>query len=113
MMVVRSKEGFAACRIALDRAREQLASISSCESPDMLLLLLEVRNIVETSTLMLEAGSQRQESRGGHFRKDYPLKDDTRYAQNYFMQRRDGRHVGWFEKMADYRAGSNSAKSRA
>jgi len=103
MMVVRSEEGYRSCLQILDRTRELMACIGACDSPDMLRMFLELRNMTETAGLMLEAGSRRKESRGGHYRTDFPQSNDQEYGKNYFLQNQQGTHRGWFQDMADYR----------
>jgi L-aspartate oxidase len=41
--------------------------------------LLELRNLVQISELIVECALQRKESRGLHYTKDYPEKDDRLY----------------------------------
>ncbi len=43
---------------------------------------LELRNLMIVGELILTGALQRQESRGAHFREDYPQRDDTNYLKH-------------------------------
>ena len=45
----------------------------------------ELQNLLTVARLMIDAALEREESRGTHFRSDFPARDDARWA---------GRHVG-------------------
>jgi L-aspartate oxidase len=49
--------------------------------------LLELRNLVETASLIVECAIRRQESRGLHYTLDYPEKDETRPASDTTLRR--------------------------
>jgi len=57
----RTAEGLRDCMEALARIAERLPAGAT-----------EERNMVETSQLIAEAALMRQESRGGHYRRDFP-----------------------------------------
>ena len=44
------------------------------------------RNVCQLAKLLLEAALMRQESRGAHFRKDYPLRNDEAYRKHCIQQ---------------------------
>ena len=48
---------------------------------------LQVRNMVNVASLITRAALRRQESRGAHFRTDYPFRDDRHWLKNIFIQR--------------------------
>lgn len=50
---------------------------------------LNVANLLDIARLIHAGASLRKESRGGHFRDDYPESDDSAYLCNFFL-RRDG-----------------------
>jgi L-aspartate oxidase len=41
--------------------------------------MIELRNLVQTSKIIVESALSRKESRGLHFNQDYPDKDDKIY----------------------------------
>ncbi len=50
---------------------------------------LELENLMVVGQIILASAFQRQESRGAHFREDYPLRDDTNFLQHtlaYYSQ---------------------------
>lgn len=65
----------------LERALSELGELerataeTSCRTPSELLQALEVLAGVRTATRVAEAALARRESRGPHFREDYPLED--------------------------------------
>ena len=49
--------------------------------------LLELRNLVETASLIVECAIRRHESRGLHYTLDYPEKDDSRPPEDQVVRR--------------------------
>jgi L-aspartate oxidase len=49
--------------------------------------ILELRNLVETASLIVECAIRRHESRGLHYTLDYPQTDDTRPPQDSTLRR--------------------------
>ncbi|HUU12570.1 MAG TPA: hypothetical protein VM182_02530, partial [Terriglobia bacterium] len=47
----------------------------------------EARNILEVARLIAASALAREESRGGHYREDFPLKNDTAPPQHSFVAR--------------------------
>jgi L-aspartate oxidase len=41
----------------------------------------ELQNLLTVSRLMIDAATRREESRGTHFRSDFPRRDDTHWGQ--------------------------------
>jgi fumarate reductase (CoM/CoB) subunit A len=56
-------------------------------TPRKLKELLEARNMVMTASFMTNAALMRTESRGGHFRTDYPFRDDKNWFKNIFLKK--------------------------
>jgi succinate dehydrogenase / fumarate reductase flavoprotein subunit/fumarate reductase flavoprotein subunit len=58
---------------------------------------LNVGSLLTVSDLIVASALQRRESRGAHFRGDYPTADDSQYLQNIHLQRQvDGMRL-WME----------------
>jgi len=51
---------------------------------------LEYANLLICAMLVTEAALNREESRGGHFREDYPLKDDQNWRVHTILHREKG-----------------------
>ena len=63
--IVRTGEG-------LDKAQRELAALMASEASR----LYPVANLLETAMLIVQSAYARQESRGGHYRSDYPTEDE-------------------------------------
>jgi len=53
---------------------------------------LETANMLTVGVAIAKAAFARQESRGGHFRSDYPMRLDELW-QRHSLQRKEGNHV--------------------
>ncbi len=58
---------------------------------ESLRLAYETRNLIQTAQMLGTAARQRQESRGGHFRFDFPETDDRRFLGNFVVSQQDGK----------------------
>ena len=80
---------------SLMRASRQLDRLEAETVPRMvahdahyLMKLMEVRSILLMSQLYVHASLERTESRAGHFRADYPERDDKKWLRQIFVSRR-------------------------
>jgi succinate dehydrogenase/fumarate reductase flavoprotein subunit len=48
---------------------------------------LDLRNLVQVAELVTRSALARRESRGAHYRSDFPLSDDARWLRNVHLQR--------------------------
>jgi succinate dehydrogenase/fumarate reductase flavoprotein subunit len=53
-------------------------------------LAYETRNLIDVARMLGTAGLARKETRGGHFRIDYPERDDAHYLGNYVVWQQHG-----------------------
>jgi succinate dehydrogenase/fumarate reductase flavoprotein subunit len=51
---------------------------------------LNLRSLLDASELIGRAALERKESRGAHYRSDFPKKNNTGYLKNFFMKRAKG-----------------------
>jgi succinate dehydrogenase/fumarate reductase flavoprotein subunit len=63
--------------------------------------LLEARNMVMTASFMSNAALMRKESRGGHFRTDYPFRDDKNWFKNILVKKSDAGFVSYSTRDID------------
>lgn len=87
-LVVRSGPGLEACLGRLQEIREWLPDVV-VTSPRDLVGLHETANLLDVGELMVRAALLRTESRGSHFRKDYPQRDAA-WACPIFIRREGG-----------------------
>ena len=67
----------------LQKAYEKIQAIYNKLGPgEDLLAYLETINMLTVAHVVVQAARWRQESRGGHFRSDYPTRDDMRWDQH-------------------------------
>jgi len=77
----------------LERARRDLASLPMAPSSPPTQGDLEVGNMALVGSLMAAASFARTESRGAHFREDYPERSDTAWRKHIVLQRGIGEGV--------------------
>jgi succinate dehydrogenase/fumarate reductase flavoprotein subunit len=54
-------------------------------------LALEHRNLLDVAEVIIRAATLRTESRGSHYRADYPERNDAQWLTNIFASRDDGK----------------------
>jgi len=69
--------------------RERLRTDLLVSGPTDLALAFEDRNLIDVGEAIVEAASMRTESRGSHFRRDYPERDQD-WLTNIFVARGNG-----------------------
>jgi succinate dehydrogenase / fumarate reductase flavoprotein subunit len=61
---------------------------------------LELDGMLELADLFATGAEMRTESRGAHYREDYPLLDNENWLKNILVRREGKRHVYWTEPVA-------------
>lgn len=84
--VIRNDEGL---KRGLARWRQLAEDFGRCGAGDNPHLWCETRNKLEVSRLVLEAALLRTESRGAHFRSDYPAADDQNWRGSLRVVRQE------------------------
>jgi L-aspartate oxidase len=51
--------------------------------------LLEQRNLQTVGDLIIQSAIARQESRGAHYRNDFPRRDDARFGKHSVLRHND------------------------
>ena len=81
--VLRNAGGLAEATAELDKLAGVHAEVVDLES-------WETTNLVTISTALADAAALRQETRGSHWREDFPERDDERFAGHFDVVMRDG-----------------------
>jgi len=51
---------------------------------------LNMRNLLDASEMIGRSAVERQESRGAHYRSDFPKKNNREYLKNFYIKREKG-----------------------
>ncbi|MFK7894087.1 MAG: FAD-binding protein [Granulosicoccus sp.] len=73
----------------VDETRKRMVSELGITKPEDHALIAELRNMLDVAEVITQAASARTESRGSHFRSDYPTRDDEQWLTNLFVSRKD------------------------
>jgi succinate dehydrogenase / fumarate reductase flavoprotein subunit len=49
-----------------------------------------MRNLLDASEMVGRSALERQESRGAHYRSDFPKKNNREYLKNFYIKRENG-----------------------
>jgi L-aspartate oxidase len=96
LIALRSAAGLTAMRDEAQRLRDALDGGADVLSPRMAVHALETENLLLVAETMASAALLRRESRGSHFREDYPERDDQRWLVNILWTLEDGELVPSF-----------------
>ncbi len=81
MLAVRNAAGLAGVLHEIDRIREEALPRLLVETPVDLTRALELQNLLLVGEMVGKAALLRTESRGGHYREDYPQRDDAHWLR--------------------------------
>lgn len=97
----------------IDDERDRLANHIAIADPLDLALAFEHRNLLDVAEVITTAATMREESRGSHYRSDFPQRDDANWLTNLFATHKDGKLVvdkrwineepGWTDQPEDVR----------
>lgn len=94
--ILRSGKGIAAAIPVLDELTEELNALR-VRSLRQFKTRLEALNLARVGRVIAGAALRRAESRGAHFRTDFPQRDDDRWLVNQFV-RREGKALAYTER---------------
>ncbi len=111
LIVEKDAESLSRARNYLTDDRELLTRNLRIADPSDLAIAFEHRNLLDVAEVIIQAATTRTESRGSHFRKDYPRRDDTNWLTNLFATRQNGQldlrcewiGQGWVDQAGDVR----------
>src|SRR5690606_25884645 len=104
--VVEEDIGLVRSRTRLERALDELASLRAAardlsvkgstesETNDNFRKAYETLNLIQVAECLARSALVREESRGAHYRVDFPRQDDERWLANVVV-RLDGDDVAW------------------
>jgi L-aspartate oxidase len=79
--IVRSKESLESAMERILQIRRELNHVRATDTT-----MMELKNMLFLSSLLVKAALMRQESRGAHYRSDYPQTDDQNWLNNIVFQ---------------------------
>jgi len=90
LLVVRSKASLTDFLGEIEHIRKDLLPAVQCEDSRDLVAALELRNLVQVGEIIARAALKRTESRGSHYREDYPQQDDEQWVKAITIKNTDG-----------------------
>jgi fumarate reductase (CoM/CoB) subunit A len=91
LLVVRSKESLHHILQEIERIRGDVFPRLSIENGRDLVAALELKNLLLVGEIVANAALKRTESRGSHYREDFPERDDSNWTQAITIRKVDGR----------------------
>ena len=88
--IVRDEEGLKQAQIELDKLQEKTKDMnvpSYTEYNTHLVTALEVISMIKLAKLIVQSALLRKESRGAHYRIDYPEKNDAEYLKSFVINK--------------------------
>jgi len=89
VLVVRSRQSLQKCKHDLQKIREALTGNLEPEKKEIF-ESLEVGNLLNVAEIMVNAALTREESRGCHYRENYPMLDNTNWNKVISIRSSDG-----------------------
>ncbi len=80
--IIRNREGLLIAKNTIDGYREKISKIENTTAREC-----ELQNMVMLSGLIVDSALEREESRGAHFRSDFPLTDDKNWKRSIIKRR--------------------------
>jgi len=90
LLVEKDAEQLASAQKYIDEERDRMANDLAIAEPMDLALAFEHRNLLDVAEVITQAALLREESRGSHFRGDFPERDDANFLTNIFATKRSG-----------------------
>ena len=87
---LRDKEGLEDAIQVLERIQKENLPKIFARSVSKLRPALESINMLTTAQMIARAALLREESRGGHYRLDFPMRDDNNWLKNIVIRKDDG-----------------------
>jgi len=85
--ILRNRPGLARATAAVDAVKKEADLLPLSNEPRQVQRVLELRFAAQSAEIILQAALRRQESRGAHFREDYPAQDDQNWRGHLQVRR--------------------------
>ena len=85
--MLRNETGLKGAVKELSSIREVLANEVRVDTLRKLKEFLQIRNMADVGSFVAGSALKREESRGAHYRTDYPFRDDGNWLKNIYIQR--------------------------
>jgi succinate dehydrogenase/fumarate reductase flavoprotein subunit len=100
--IIRNQEGLTRAAKVVREIREEITGSLSRQKDENLTDALELCSAARVAGLILDAALRRQESRGAHFREDFPHQDDEKWQGNLEVRlNANGKEVWNFQSVAN------------
>ena len=101
VMMVKSEERMQAALTMVEFMKNHLVPLLKANNPHELRLAHETRNMVLNAEMQLRASMFRKESRGSHFREDYPTRNDPEWLAWTKLKDVDGKMEAFKEPIPE------------
>jgi succinate dehydrogenase/fumarate reductase flavoprotein subunit len=89
--IIKSEASLTRALAKIDRVENELLPQSTAKDAHYLMKLIEVKAIAWLSELYLRASLMREETRAGHYREDYPDRDNANWLKWIVFSQKDGK----------------------
>jgi succinate dehydrogenase/fumarate reductase flavoprotein subunit len=113
LILEKDAESLARAKQQVNDERDRLQTKVRIAEPADLALAFENRNLLDVADVIIAAATLRTESRGSHYRRDYPRRNDDEWLSNIFSSRTNGdlslrkqwvaKDTGWIDQPGDVR----------
>jgi len=88
--ILREESGMTSALKALEKIGQEDLPRARTESPKEFLEKMEIENALLVAEMIIKSALMREESRGAHFRRDFPLPNDPKWKGNIFLKKSAG-----------------------
>ena len=113
LIVEKDQASLSEAREFIHQCNDQLSNDLRITENFDYVLSLELRNMLDVAEVIVEAADLRKESRGSHYRSDFPIRDDKNWPTNIMASRSTGslslskqsvcEKEGWVDQPGDVR----------